>query len=209
VKVSAAWIQFRSFEWPFLECKLDFFGGLELRLWLCLKLDLSFFPRPPLGVSARIAFVGCRVWLNDATGGVSTLCSAGDRVFGVGFGGFFEVCLGRPHRPFALRILRFLSLTRLWWSDCGVLFLGVQRREPSCTLSTCQEYHSLIIMRMVESSNNSETISNVVQFLDSWSSGSRNRDKFTSYVYPELSLCSCSAKWPSEKERKKESGAEK
>jgi hypothetical protein len=63
VKFSAAWIQCRSFEWLFLECKLDFFGGLELRLWLCLKLALSFFPLPPLWVSARTAFVGRRLAL--------------------------------------------------------------------------------------------------------------------------------------------------
>jgi len=61
VKFAAAWIQCRSFEWLFLECKLDFFGGLELRLWLCLKLALSFFPLPPLWVSARTAFVGRRL----------------------------------------------------------------------------------------------------------------------------------------------------
>jgi hypothetical protein len=72
------------------------------------------------------------------------------------------------------------------------------------TLSTRQEYHSLIIMRMVESSNNSEAISNVVQFLDSWSSGSRSRDNFTSYVYPEIPLCSCSAKEPAKKKVSKQ-----
>jgi hypothetical protein len=33
--------------------------------------------------------------------------------------------------PSLCAFLRFLSLTRLWWSDCGVLFLGVQHREPS------------------------------------------------------------------------------
>jgi hypothetical protein len=120
----------------FSECKLDFFGGLELRLWLCLKLALSFFPLPPLWVSARTAFVGRRLAvvcdlttrLEECRHCALQAIEYSELASEVSLR--FCLCL-RPHRPFALRILRFLSLTWLWWSDCGVLFLGVQHREPS------------------------------------------------------------------------------